>query len=178
MTFDSQPPSSCCCETNQAQTWHCSSSRFTAPGFSQSGVGTPLWGSLLQLSGLWLEWVVQPAVLLWLQATSSGLWVLWACSQEAWTLLTCCLGLWALSQYYLPGGSSHLCALLGRHAASLHGPRSPLVPCCGAHGVGCHADLWGCSLPLGSHSQHPHSLAPAGSLLHIILLSGGCPLVS
>lgn len=95
VTFDSQPPSSCCCETNQAQTWHCSSGRFTAPGFPQAGVGTPLWGSLLQLGGLWLEWVMQPAVLLpWLQATSSGLWVLWACFQEASTahLLSGALG--------------------------------------------------------------------------------------
>ena len=56
-------------------------------------------------------------------------------------LLTCCLGLLALSRYHLPGGSSHLCAFLGRHAASLHGLRSPLVPAVEHMGWGV---MWTC----------------------------------
>ena len=57
-----------------------------------------------------------------------------------------------------PGGSDHLCALLGRHAVSLHGPHSPLVPCCGAHGVGCQV-LHSASLQPGASwhfaAHHP-----------------------
>lgn len=110
---------------------------------------------------------MRPAVLLpWLQATSSGLKVLWACSQDAWTLLTCCLGLWALSQYHLVEAITFVPSLEGMqyHCMVPTAPWSPAVEHMG----------WG----VRSCIQHPYSLAPAGTLLHIILLSGSCPLVS
>lgn len=176
MTFDSQPPSSCCWQ-NQSGFKQRAAVATSAPGFHRRKSGPLFRAVCCSLVAFGWNGVMQPAVL---PAVAPGPPPLVSgslesipgsidCSPAVWRS-------WHCPGAHLPGGSSHLCAFLGRHAASLHGLWPLECPCCEHLGIqGVMRTCGDAATPLGSRSQPGwHQLA----LCCIILLSGGCPLIS